>query len=177
MAGPSGSSLRSLSIILPNYNGEKLIPRFFPSVLKAACNYDGDWEIIFVDDHSTDRSVQIIQEHMNAETRIRLVTAEANGGFSRSCNLGIKAATGEILFLLNTDVELAEDYFAYFNEHFDNPGTFAVTCCGYRYGTDDQIDGIKRAYWRQGFLRVTENIFDEYLPAASSPYQSFGVQG
>ncbi len=179
MADSVRSSPRSLSIILPNYNGQKLIPRFFPSVLEAAGNYSGDWEIIFVDDRSTDRSVRIIQNHMNAEARIRLITARVNSGFSRTCNLGIRAAKGEILFLLNTDVELAEDYFDHFNQHFEDPEVFAVTCCGYRYGTDEQIDGIKRAHWRKGFLRVTDNIFDHHIMHADiePPYRSFGMQG
>lgn len=174
-----GTVLRSLSIILPNYNGESLIPRFFPSVLQAARNYDGEWEIIFVDDDSPDRSVEIIRQYMESEPRIHLLVADSNGGFSRTCNLGIGVATGEILFVLNTDVELAEDYFAHFNDHFGNPEIFAVTCCGLRYGTDEQIDGIKKGHWRKGFLRVTENIFDTQIRAAavSKPYLSFGMQG
>lgn len=172
--------LPSLSVIIPNYNGVDLIPVFFPSVIKAVERYQGQKEILFVDDRSTDDSLTLIDGYRRQCPALEILKRNCNGGFSKTCNTGIRAATGQILFFLNTDVGLSEDFFDHFAGHFDDPNTFAVTTCGYRYGSDEQIDGVKLMKWRRGLLRVTENIVNDKLPnnlADLGPLWSASVQG
>ena len=173
------SRSRSLSIIIPNYNGAHLISEFFPSVLTAASNFQGDYEIIIVDDASTDNSRMVISYFANKHKFIKAIFAETNGGFSKSCNLGISIAQKEICFFLNTDVTLDHDIFNHFQKHFENPNLFAVTICGYRMYTQEQIDGIKIGKWHRGKLRTTENLFDNDIERLKlkPPFNSFSVQG
>ncbi|MDH4157069.1 MAG: glycosyltransferase [candidate division Zixibacteria bacterium] len=173
------SEFKSLSIIIPNYNGEKLIPVFLPTVIKAAREYAGQCEIIFVDDCSTDNSLKVIEVYRSSFSGLTVVKSDINGGFSKSCNLGISRARNEILFFLNSDVALEAGYFSYFSRHFDDPDLFAVTTCGFAYGSQQPIDGIKNGYWRRGFLRFSENYFDETIQSAglTPPYLSFNIQG
>ena len=170
---------KSLSIIIPNYNGEKLIPVFLPTVIAAAREYAGLCEIIFVDDCSTDSSLKVLEEYRGGFSGLRVVKSDVNGGFSKSCNLGIGKARNEILFFLNSDVALEAEYFSHFSGHFDDPDLFAVTTCGFAYGSQQQIDGIKNGFWRKGFLRFSENYFDEAIRSAglTPPYLSFNIQG
>lgn len=179
MSSVTKSISRSLSIIIPNYNGAGLIQQFFPSVLKAVLAYDGEVEIVFVDDCSTDDSLVEIERFRGQFEHLVVVKADSNGGFSRSCNLGIERATGEILFFLNTDVALEPSYFDHFSHHFEDPQVFAVTTCGLRASSGEQIDGIKTLSFQRGYLRVTCNLFDDQIEALclAQPYQSFGVQG
>jgi GT2 family glycosyltransferase len=63
---------------------------------------DGDLETIVVDDASTDGTGELLRGRAPA---IRVLTLERNSGFSEAINRGARAATGEVLFLLNSDVE------------------------------------------------------------------------
>ena len=165
--------MRFLSVVIPNYNGASLLPRFMPSVLRAVENYAGRAEVIFVDDCSTDDSVAVAQKFSS----LNLVTRPQNGGFSAACNTGLSQAKGEIVLFLNTDVELAEDFFATFNEYFDNPDTYAVTVPGFHWQTREPLDGIKVGQWRRGNLRVAKNVFLDDGAGATLWWPSFTVQG
>ena len=170
---------RSLSIIIPNYNGEKLFPEFFPSVVKAAENYQGKYELIIVDDCSPDNSWAVMNELKTNYSKVKIFKNEVNIGFSGACNRGIKEAKGEVLFFLNNDVKLKEDYFNYFNEYFNDSATFAITTCAYSYFDKTLLDGFKCGRWSMGMPRVTKNLFDEELIKRNfpKPYRSFSVQG
>lgn len=86
-----------VSIITPCYNGEKYIAQTIRSVL--AQTY-GNWEMLIVDDGSTDSSARIIRGF--ADPRIRLLQQE-NAGSAAARNAGIRAAQGRYLALLDAD--------------------------------------------------------------------------
>jgi GT2 family glycosyltransferase len=114
---------RSISVVLPNYNGKHLMELFIPSVLAALQTSQIDYEFIVVDDCSTDHSVEFIQQ---AYPAIILLVNEQNAGFSYTCNQGIRKATKELVFLLNSDVRLTPDYFEAQFSYFDLENTFGV---------------------------------------------------
>jgi GT2 family glycosyltransferase len=161
-----------LSILIPNYNGEKILPIFLPSVLEAKKNYPHSCELIIVDDCSTDNSIEVLKEICGNLAIIK--KNDKNLGFSGTCNKAASLAAGEVLFFLNTDVELSQDFFSYFEDYFSNEDTFAVTINGSQYKTGELLDGVKVAKWKRGNLRVTENIFPEKFKMWQT---SFSVQG
>src|SRR3989344_8968513 len=108
-----------LSIIIPNFNGQKLLEKNLPYVINRA----KDVQIIIVDDGSTDGSAQFIKDKFPRVTLIEKVT---NSGFATSVNLGVKAAVGDIFFLLNTDAVPSSDCFKLVLKHFENEQVFAV---------------------------------------------------
>lgn len=110
-----------LSIIIPNFNGQKLLEKNLPYVINRA----KDVQIIIVDDGSTDGSAQFIKDKFPRVTLIEKVT---NSGFATSVNLGVKAAVGDIFFLLNTDAVPSSDCFKLVLKHFENEQVFAVGC-------------------------------------------------
>ena len=89
-----------ISVIIPLYNKEPIIERSLQSVLSQ--DYD-DFEVVIVNDGSTDRSADIVRS-IN-DPRIRLIEHE-NGGPSKARNTGIKNAKGEWIVLLDADDEL-----------------------------------------------------------------------
>ena len=100
------------SIIIPAYNLENYIAAALQSVLVQTFQ---DFEIIIVDDGSTDETVSIIQSFH--DPRIRLVS-QVNGGVSRARNAGMKKAVGAYIAFLDGDdywypehLELAADFF------------------------------------------------------------------
>ena len=111
------------SIIIPNYNGEKLLQSNLPSVISESQNYSGNCEIIIVDDASSDKSVKLIAEKF---PQVHLVRHEVNMGFAEGIASGVAAASHELVFLLNSDVQLKAGCLSKLQLHFENPNTFAV---------------------------------------------------
>ncbi|TEW67960.1 glycosyltransferase family 2 protein [Mucilaginibacter phyllosphaerae] len=116
-------SKKSISVIIPNYNGRKLLETYLPYTLTAIENAGVVYEIILVDDASTDESVNYLLE---AYPQIKVLVNPQNKGFSYSCNQGIAAARHELILLLNSDVMLTPDYFEHQWQYFINDDTFGV---------------------------------------------------
>lgn len=114
---------KNVSIIIPNYNGAGLLQKYLPYTIAAAEKAQILYEIIVVDDASTDDSVSFIEEHYR---NINLVKNKINRGFSYSCNEGLKVAGYELLLFLNTDVKLSPDYFENQWHYFEKSDTFGV---------------------------------------------------
>ena len=170
---------RDVSIIVPNFNGERLLPEFLPSVVEAADSYAGGSEILVVDDASRDRSREVIQELASRHPRIRPIFAESNGGFPVACNLGARSARHDVLFFLNSDVALSSGYFDRFTALFEDPSVFAVVPAGYRHGSGEQLDGVKRLEFRRGFFRFTSNVLNDAIGRSGvrPPHRSWGGVG
>src|SRR5690606_5363757 len=114
---------KSVSIIIPNYNGVSLLEKYLPDTLRAIQTAEVPFELIIVDDCSTDGSVDFV--HANYP-EVKLLINATNRGFSYTCNQGILRAEKELVLLLNSDVSLSEDYFAKLWRYFEDPDTFGV---------------------------------------------------
>ena len=80
-------SKKSISVILPNFNGKDLLEEFIPSIFEALHFSNLEYEFIVIDDHSTDNSVAFMQQQFPA---IIIIENKSNKGFSYSCNKGIE---------------------------------------------------------------------------------------
>lgn len=89
-----------ISVIVPCYNAETFVRRSIESVLAQTA---GDVEIIVIDDLSTDGTCDIVQELSARDPRVRLVRRDTNGGPGRARNMGIDAATGDWIAVLDAD--------------------------------------------------------------------------
>lgn len=117
------NSRKSISVVIPNYNGSKLLEQNLPSVYEALNNAKTDFEIIITDDCSTDSSVAFIRQNYPL---VHLAINEKNQGFSASCNKGIALANKDLILLLNTDIELNKDFFESQFKYFELADTFGV---------------------------------------------------
>lgn len=111
------------SIIIPNYNGEKLLQQNLPSVINESKNFNNDCEVIVVDDASSDNSVTILQEQFPS---VKLVQHKNNKGFAEGIHSGVAAAKYELIFLLNSDVQPIQGCLNKLEKYFERPNTFAV---------------------------------------------------
>jgi GT2 family glycosyltransferase len=116
-------SKKSISIIIPNYNGKNLLEEYLPYAIEAIENADTVYELIIVDDKSTDDSVEFIRANYPS---VKLILNPENKGFSYTCNRGIETSIYQLVFLLNSDVRLTPDYFENQLKYFDDPATFGV---------------------------------------------------
>lgn len=91
-----------VSCIIPVYNTEKYLPRCIESVLAQTFV---DWEMLLIDDGSTDASGSICDEYAAKDERIRVFHKE-NGGISSARNVGLNYAQGEWIFFVDSDDSL-----------------------------------------------------------------------
>ena len=115
-----------LSVVIPNWNGKRLLEQNLPAVLRACQEWaETGWEIIVVDDASSDDSIAFLKENY---PQIKLVVHKKNQRFAVACNAGVKKARGEVMVLLNNDVSPEPDFLGPLVRHFDDPKVFAVGC-------------------------------------------------
>lgn len=93
-----------VSIVIPNWNGAHLLGPCLDSLNKMTYQ---DFEIIVVDDGSTDNSLKLLHEKY---PDVRCVKLASNHGFARAVNEGIKQAQGKFIALLNNDIEVEPDW-------------------------------------------------------------------
>ena len=87
------------SIIVPVYNAEKYLDRLFDSVLKQTYS---DYELILVDDGSTDQSYALMQKYQAENSKIKAYT-KMNTGPGMTRKYGYEKSTGELLFFVDSD--------------------------------------------------------------------------
>lgn len=128
-----------ITVIIPNYNGAQLLRKNLPSVKVACKAYGEQCSIIVVDDGSADDSLSVLQHEF---PEVEVVLHDKNKGFAEAIHSGVHAAKTELLFLLNSDVEVQADIFAPLVSYFDDPNTFSVNPLIY-----DEQGEVKRHSW------------------------------
>ena len=91
-----------ITIIIPTYNRANLLSRAIKSVLNQTFK---DFELIVVDDGSTDNTAEVIKKFQEQDKRIRYIQHDKNKGTAATRNIGIKAAKGEYIAFLDSDDE------------------------------------------------------------------------
>ena len=151
----------NISVVIPNYNGVHLFPDTIPTLLKALEYTRKKYEIIIIDDCSSDNSVEFLNQ---TYPQIRVIQNEINQGFSKTINKGIFAAENELILLLNSDVQLTETYFTDQFKYFELPDTFGVMGKIIGWDNEEVQDGAKYPEMEGFKLKTSLN----YLPTESA---------
>jgi len=121
--GPSSlAETPSVSVVVPAFNEERVIARTIESLLLS--DYP-DFEILVIDDGSTDRTSEIVREAFGAEPRVRLLR-EINQGKAAAINAGLRCARGEIVITLDADTILTRATISRLVRRLDDPRVGAV---------------------------------------------------
>ena len=86
------------SIVIPTYNHGHLLPRCIESIIGQT--YE-DWELIIVNNASTDNTIEVIEGYQNS--KIRYINFNNDEGIAASRNVGIRAAKGDYICFLDSD--------------------------------------------------------------------------
>ncbi len=109
------------SIVIPNYNGRKLLQKNLIQLIKVA----PDSEIIVVDDASTDDSIKFLRQNY---PKIKIIKHKKNQRFAKACNDGVQFANNNIVILLNSDVIPTKGFIEPLVKHFKKDYVFSVGC-------------------------------------------------
>jgi GT2 family glycosyltransferase len=106
--------LDQIAIVILNWNGVKFLHEFLPSVIQHSENA----RIIVADNASTDESVEVIRTQF---PNVEIILNESNGGFAKGYNDALKKIDSEFYLLLNSDVEVSENWLNPLFEAIQNP--------------------------------------------------------
>ena len=110
---------KRISVVLPTYNGEKVIKKSIESVLSQTYS---NWELIIINDGSTDNTLKVIESYEQSDPRIQVINNSTNQKLPRSLNIGFSHATGELLTWTSDDNSYHPDAFEILvNALNDNP--------------------------------------------------------
>jgi len=92
-----------ITILIPCYNEEKAISKVISDVNSAMKRTEYEYEVLVVDDKSTDNSVKVIESEIEKNNKIKLIRRKINGGSGASRKTGISEAKGDIIVMLDGD--------------------------------------------------------------------------
>ncbi len=112
-----------VSIVILNYNGKDYIENCLSSVLAAKYS---NFEVILVDNASTDDSIAIAQNMFGKDPRINIVKNKRNFGFSGGNNIGFEKCKGEYVAFLNNDTIVDSNWLSYLVDALENDETIGL---------------------------------------------------
>lgn len=141
--------MRELSLILPAYNEEANLQGVISSLVETFERAKIDYELILVDNGSSDRTAEIIRQLINQNPRLKAVSVQVNQGFGWGVICGLKRAHGRFIGYMGSDGQVApQDVVKVFK---------AVAVSGY------DVAKVKRVVREDGFARKVLSFFYNWL--------------
>jgi glycosyltransferase involved in cell wall biosynthesis len=94
-----------VSVVVPAHNEETTVGAFVERTAKAFAQIGRPWELVYVDDGSTDDTAAIVAAVAEVEPRVRLVRQRRNLGLTEALNRGFREASGDVIVFLPADLE------------------------------------------------------------------------
>ena len=158
-----------ISVVIPNFNSGKLLKNNISKLIELLEKTDLDYEIIVTDDASTDDSMEILER-----LKVKVVQSDVNTGFGANIDRGIRAASGEVVFILNA-IDLMpkdESYFELMLAHFEDKKVFSVAASK----QDSENHGCGEIYFSKGFFLHRRKIVIPGLTRNLSDWADGGAQ-
>ncbi len=146
-----------ISTIVPCYNEEQALPYLYKELVKVAEQMSGqEFEFIFVNDGSRDKTLDVIRDLRRKDSRVRYVSFSRNFGKEAAIYAGLEASTGDFVAMLDADLQdppylLAEMYDALQTEDYDCVATRRV---------DRKGEPVIRSFFARQFYQLINKISD-----------------
>ena len=143
-----------VSILVPAFNEELNVERTYRAIRDVFERLPGyDYEIIFTDNHSTDRTFALLEEIARADTKVRVIRFSRNYGYERSLLAGYKAAMGDCSVQIDCDLQ-------------DPPELIPEMLALWREG-HQVVYGIRRSLEESALVASTRRVFYRLVNALS----------
>ena len=124
--------MRKISIIVPCYNEEESISYFYKEINKVSKKMKTDFEFIFVNDGSSDKTIDVIKKHNKKDKRVKYISFSRNFGKEAAIYAGLNLSSGDYVAIMDADLQdppklLPEMLNIIENEKYDSVGTRRVT--------------------------------------------------
>ncbi len=138
-----------VSIVVLNWNGKDVIFECLDSLLQQTYR---PFEIVLVDNGSTDGSLEMIRERYGAS--LVIVASKTNVGFAEGCNVGIRASKGEFIALVNSDATMEPSWLAEMVKGIQEPSVGMCASKIYYYGKKGLIENTGQTITRDALGRT-----------------------
>lgn len=143
------------SIIIPIYNGEKHLPKCINSLIKQT---EPNFEVLLVNDGSTDNSKEICLEYISKDKRFRFID-KMNSGVSDTRNYGLQAAKGQWIVFLDCDDMLPNSTLKHYRDVIERyPCVDYVSGCMSKIDESDNILANYINKQRKGYYSIEEYV-------------------
>lgn len=161
-----------VSIIITNFNGLRWLGPCLDSVRQQD---DKNFEVIFIDNHSTDSSVAFVRSHY---PEVVVVENARDEGFAGGNNIGVRHSTGEYILLLNTDTVVPSTLLPDLLRAFDEiPNVGVVQPKLFFLYDPSKLDSCGSNFSSTGFLQHIGNQRDASLPEYNRAFPVLAVKG
>jgi len=154
-----------LSFVIPVYNEQDSLKQLYSEIIENIKEYK--YEIIFIDDGSTDKSYNILQKLANDDKNVKLIKFRKNFGKSAGLNMGFDAAEGDIVFTMDADLQDDPKEIPQFIKKLDE---------GYDMVTGWKVkrrDPISKTWPSKLYNKVTSNTFKLKLHDYNCGYKAY----
>jgi glycosyltransferase involved in cell wall biosynthesis len=128
------------SVVVANYNNGSYLDEMVQSLLLQTWT---NWELIFIDDGSTDQSLSILEKYAEEDERIKVFKNELNKGAAACLNIALERAKGEIIGRLDSDDKLSPDAIeCMVSAHIDNKKASLI--CSHSYSWKPNSETLER---------------------------------
>ena len=160
----------TISIIVPSYNEEKSIPFFYEAICAEREKFkqiDVELELIFVDDGSKDRTLDVVKELHGRDGQVHYISFSRNFGKEAGIYAGLEHATGDYLVLMDADLQdppsyLMEMYKAIKEEGYDSVATRRVDRIG---------EPVIRSFFARQFYKLMNQISNTEIVDGARDYR------
>ena len=156
------------SIVMPVYNAEKYLQKSLSSILNQAFS---DFELVLVNDASSDRSFAICKEFAGLDCRIALIESKVNCGAAGARNLGIRTAKGRYLCFVDADDYIELDFLTRFYDALQEGDFDFVKCGAYEeyYGKEEKLLYSRSCCLPEKEYRGTQEITEQVIDMERIP--------
>ena len=138
-----------ISIIVPVYNEEEAIKIFYDKITEVSARIEAEFEFIFVNDGSKDKTLEIVKEYARQDARVRFVSFSRNFGKEAAMYAGLQASEGDYVAIMDVDLQdppdlLPEMYNTLLEKEYDCVATKRKT----RKGENPIISFCSRLFYK-----------------------------
>ncbi len=112
-----------VSLVVPLLNEQASLRALHGAIAEAMAGVQGGWEVVYIDDGSTDGSIDVLREIYEADPRVKVLSFGRNLGKSAALATGFREAAGDLVVTMDADLqdppELIADMYQKFKEGFD----------------------------------------------------------
>ena len=159
--------MNKISIIVPCYNEEDVLKIFYNKITEVSKTIDADFEYIFVDDGSKDKTLEILKEYSKKDNRVRFISFSRNFGKESAMYAGLKEATGDYVAIMDADLQdppdlLKEMYETLLTKEFDCVATKRKTRKG---------EPILRSFFSRMFYSIINKMTSTEIVNGARDYR------
>ena len=158
-----------LSLVVPCFNEEGNIAPFYKAVADTFNGHDFDYEIVFVNDGSTDGTLQVLKKLVTGPIAIKIISFSRNFGKEAAMLAGLENAGGEYVTIIDADLQQHPSVVLDMIEKLDvNPDIDCVAAY-----QDERSEDKKMSFFKEGFYKIVNLITDTEFVSGASDFRTF----